>query len=206
MKKVSTLAGIVVIVVVALIAFGGVFGYQYFENQNLPQVQSPQQQTKGATAQLQSQNDDISKQLSDDAVISAINKLDGIQLQKDNQDGLYLATSAQGDYTYTIRSITKADLNGDGFQDAFVWGNIVSGSGGSSDFIIVINNGNSANAFDVNPDGINTAGAGQYDIKDISINNSIITISVGTTNADGSVGPNLSFSYKLVGNNLIRTN
>jgi len=145
-------------------------------------------------------NQTVSQQLSDIAIISAINKLEGIQF-KQNAQGTYAATRPGGQ-NYTINLITKGDLNGDGFQDAVVSG-LGCGASCGSTFIVVINkNGNSTGAFFVDPGGFVMSGANQYGIKNISINNGILTINANIYN--GASTTVLPLNYKLVGENLVK--
>lgn len=190
-KGILTLVGIIIIVVAVIIVFGGVFAYQYFSTQktnNQPQVQNQINQT-------------ASQQLSDAVIIDAIDKLEVIKLEK-NAQGIYEAKYPEMQGGYNINLITKGDLNGDRFQDAIIWSTGCGASCGSIFTIIINKNGDLSDVFNVDPEGFVTGGAAQYAVKNISIENGIISIKVEIPAFDGST-TNTTLDYKLIGKNLV---
>jgi hypothetical protein len=198
MIKVSTPVGVIIIFATAIVLFGGVFAYQYFAK--------PVSLSEGQTQQTQTQNINIQdvKVLSDSAIISSINKLENVQLVK-NAKGVYEAKYPQMAGGYNVNLISRGDLNGDGYQDAFVWGTWCGASCGSI-FTVILNKENGIlDTFRVVPEGFVSSSAAQYGVKNIVINNGIISMQVEIPAYDGLV-TNTTLNYKLAGQNLESVN
>ena len=203
-KGISTLAGIIIIIVVAVVLVGGVFAYQYLATQKADNQLLSEQQTQN---QQQNTEDPLNVDiniLSNDKIIDSIEKIFNAEFTKNDQ-GKYEAISEQTQSSSYINSITKGDLNNDGIEDAFVWGTGCGASCGSF-FIVVINhNENLVDSFSVSPEDFVMSGAAQYAVKDISIDSGIISINARVPNFDGTTVDSV-FNYHLVGNNLSKIN
>jgi len=232
-KGISTGVGVIVLLAVAALAFGGTFAYEYFAKSQIPnpndqqnsniQNQNTNNNTQPTACTMEAKicpdgssvgrsgpnceftdcpDQTAAKELSDALIINAINKLNGIQLEK-NAQGKYEASMPEIQGGYNINLITKGDLNGDGFQDAFVWSTVCGASCGSV-FTAVINKKDSTvSAFNVVPEGFVMSSAAQYSVKIINIDSGIIKIKAVVPQFDGTT-VDQDLNYKLVGNNLVK--
>jgi hypothetical protein len=196
-KRITTLVGIIIIVIVSAILFGGVFAYQYFSKSQNP-ISNFQLNSNSKNTNVKTINE-----ISDILIVNSIDKLEQIQLVK-NAQGKYYAKYPKMGGEYTIGKIVKGDLNGDGLQDAFVWSGVCGGSCGSV-FAVVLNNGRAYNFS--NLDGFVSGGASQYSVKDINITNGLISMKVEIPER-GDLTPTTTtiLNYKLEGSKLIKIN
>ncbi len=193
MQKVSTPIGIVIIFAAAVVLLGGVFGWQYYRNSKLQDTNYNQIQNQKL--------ENAAVLLSEENILSAIENLEMIKLQKYNNFYRSAPEGGQGIYWYGLDSITKGDLNGDGMEDAFV-SSTGCGASCSSIFTIVISQkGASPKTFRVFPPYFVGSGAGQYSTNTITINNGTISIGVNIPQFDGQITRS-TLSYKLVNENL----
>lgn len=208
-KGISTLTGIIILVIVALVLFGGVLAYQYYAAKS--QIQNPNvqsnpnvsnTQTLGTKTVESNEVEGSGVQMSDDVIIKTIDKLEGIDLKKESNSKFYIYSSPTG--THTINLIAKGDLNGDGLQDAIIWAD-VCGATCSIYFLAVVNNDNNLpEAFNVVADGILTSSAKRSGVKSIAIKNGIVSINADIFDKFNGDRINQTFNYKLVGKNLVK--
>jgi len=194
-KGISTLAGITIVIIVTIIAFGGVFAYQYYGKK------SSDSQSPVLNENYNTQDSNAKTVLSETVIVDSISKSFGVNFTK-NAQGKYGTVYSETRGANSINLITNGDLNSDGLQDSFVWGTGCGASCGSFFFVVINKNGNPAETFFVGPDDFVTSGANQYHVKSISIKQGIISIETEIPTFDGSI-TNATLNYKLVGKKLV---
>ena len=157
--------------------------------------------------------DDIGKKtskftssLSEESIIGAIGEASGVNLVK-KSNGRYETPSVPGSGSqyYGVNKIVKGDINEDEHEDAIA--DILSCDASCGTHFVVILGGFRALTTGISitsdPEGIITSSAAKDTIKNIEINNGIISIQVERPDINGVFIPK-TFNYKFDGKNLIR--
>ncbi len=193
MKQISTLTGILIIVAAAAVLFGGVFGWEYYVNPNFTNINLNQVQSKKLK--------NVTVSLSEESILSAIEKLESVKLQKYNNLYRSAPEGGQGISWYSLDSITKGDINGDGLEDAFTSSTGCGASCGSAFAVILNQKDTPPKAFRVFPPYLVASGAAQYSVNNITIHNDTISIEVNIPQFDGQITKS-TLNYKLTNENL----
>ncbi len=122
-----------------------------------------------------------------DAAIIANSAAQGNKIKKIS-DNVFSFVDGRG--SLDINFTAKGDLNNDGFEDVVTQGTWCSASCGS-DFLVILNEKGHANYFSVMPDGIESSGYKQYQIKNMVIKNNFLFITANDSIRD------IVFRYEL---------
>ncbi len=147
-------------------------------------------------------NNASSTSLSDEQIISSIEKAEHVKLTKDS-NGVYNGPVEGGIFIFSVNTIAKGDLNEDGLEDAYVWGTSCGGSCGSG-FTLILGHLRGPLFLKPQPPDFIGAGAGQYSIESMVIEDGIITIVADTHDYTGGNSKLITLRYVLDGGKLVR--
>jgi hypothetical protein len=139
--------------------------------------------------------------LSEENIVTAVGQLEKVKFVKKN--GIYKYENLTQKWGVDLNQIVTGDINGDTFEDAFVHVTVCGGSCGSEFAVVLGGLRGVVETVKVVPESFITAGAGQYHVKNIEINNRMISMVVEITDYQGSVGTD-TLKYAFDGKNLIK--
>ncbi len=231
-KQRGFIVPVLIAIIAVLVVGGGIYVYSQnnkssnseFNNNSVDQnVQDDNSSSvvSNTTANVQQKdvsntNLNINKSISDQMILDAENVGRGSQSGKNdvskfvsNGKGGYVSSiTGGGSDNFSIEA--KGDINSDGYEDAVI-SRFYCGASCGNNLDVVINDRNgSAHKLDVQFPNWISSGAGQTGLKNMSINNGMISVTAngfeGDDRSNNEGGQTATRNYRLVGDKIISVN